>query len=166
MLAKTVIEQGVTYLNFYMASGGTNFDWAAKNLTTTYDYAAPVREPGGLWEKYYAARGIGLSLGMLGPILTRATQVQGGVECTNPAVSVTERIGGKSGALFVRENANAEQHYKMIFQDPESPTHRSVSVPRQGELVIGAREMKMLPCRSPFPAASFVTRPLKWRRQA
>jgi hypothetical protein len=45
----------------------------------------------------------------------------------------------------VRENANAEQRFKMLFQDPFSPTKRIISAPREGQLVLGAREMKMLP---------------------
>jgi len=149
LLTKTVIEQGVTYFSYYMGFGGTNFDWAAKNLTTTYDYAAPIREPGGLWEKYYAARGICQTLRLVGEILARAQKVAG-VECTNPNVSVTERAFVKSGVVFVRENANGEQHFKMSFPDPNSPTHRRISVPREGELVLGPREMKMLPLQVPI----------------
>ncbi len=145
MLSKTAIEQGVTYFNYYMGFGGTNFDWGAKRMTTTYDYAAPVREPGGLWEKYYAARGIGASLGILGNVLTRAKPTGDGVQSTNAQVSVSEREGGRSGVVFVRENAGAEQRFKMTFRDPASPTRRAIAVPRQGELTIGAREMKMLP---------------------
>jgi hypothetical protein len=157
LLTKTVIEQGVTSFSYYMGFGGTNFDWAAKNLTTTYDYAAPIREPGGLWEKYYAARGIGLSLGMLGPVLTRSRLPEGSngaaVQSTNPNVSVTERWNGTSGVVFVRENADAEQSYRMSFPDPASPTHRVIGVPREGELVIGRREMKMLPVEIPIPGS-------------
>ena len=149
MLTKTVIEQGVTSLNYYMAYGGTNFDWAAKNMTTTYDYAAPIREPGGLWEKYYAARGIGSFLSMFGLVLTRAQGLEGATS-SHKDVSVTERINGKSGVVFVRENANAEQRYKMTFHDPHSPTKRIISAPREGELVLGAREMKMLPVQFPI----------------
>jgi len=157
LLTKTVIEQGATYFSYYMGFGGTNFDWAAKNLTTTYDYAAPLREPGGLWEKYYAARGIGASLRLFGSVLTRAQLPEGSnkvvVQSTNPNVSVTERWNGAGGVVFVRENANAEQRYKMTFPDPGSPTHRIISVPREGELVIGPREMKMLPVQIPIPGS-------------
>ncbi|HLW78667.1 MAG TPA: beta-galactosidase, partial [Terriglobia bacterium] len=153
LLAKTAIEQGVTYFNYYMGFGGTNFDWAAKGLTTTYDYAAPIREPGGLWDKYYAARAIGVTLGMVGPALTRARLPEHGAESTNPNVSVTERINGTSAVLFLRENANAEQRYKITFQDPASPTHRFITVPRQDELVIAARAMKMLPVQMPIPGS-------------
>jgi len=150
MLSKTVIEQGVTFFNYYMGFGGTNFDWAAQNLTTTYDYAAPLREPGGLWEKYYAARGIGDSLRVFGRVLARADAVTGAASSTNPQVSVTLRANGKSGALFIRENGKAVQQYKASFQDPNSPTHRMINVPREGTLELGAREMKMLPVQIPI----------------
>jgi hypothetical protein len=152
-LTKTVIEKGVTFSNYYMGFGGTNFDWAAKTLTTTYDYAAPIREPGGLWEKYYAARGIGASLAIFGSVLARAKAVVRIPQSTNPNVSVTERVGAKSGVVFVRENANAEQHFKMYFQDAFSPTKRVIAAPREGELTIGAREMKMLPVGIPIPGS-------------
>jgi hypothetical protein len=149
-VSKTVIEQGVTYFSYYMGFGGTNFDWAAKNLTTTYDYAAPVREPGGLWEKYYAARGVGAFLGMYGSVLTRARRVEGATQSTQDEVSVSERINGKSAVVFVRENANAGQRFKMTFRDPLSPTGRPIAVPREGALEIGPREMKMLPVQVPI----------------
>jgi hypothetical protein len=154
MLTKTAIEQGVTYLNTYMAFGGTNFDWGSKTLTTTYDYAAPLREPGGLWEKYYAARGIGTALALVGRFLPRAQLLEGIPQSTNPNVSVSERVGGKRAVVFVRENANAEQRFKMTFRDPESPTQRTISVPREGELTLGAREMKMLPVQIPIAGST------------
>jgi hypothetical protein len=152
-LTKTVLEQGVTFFSYYMGYGGTNFDWAAKTLTTTYDYAAPIREPGGLWDKYYAARGICQFLRLHGDVLTRAQALEGAAESTNTNLSVTERINGQSAVVFVRENANAEQRYKMTFVDPNSPTKRRISVPREGELVIGPREMKMLAVQVPIPGS-------------
>mgnify|MGYP001499279172 CR=1 FL=1 len=151
MLAKTVIEQGATYLNFYMGYGGTNFDWAARGLTTTYDYAAPVREPGGLWEKYYAARTIGAFIDKFGGLLARAEPMHGPVSSTNPSVSVSGRVNGKNGFVFVRENANVPQRFKMTFPDPNSPTRRLITVPREGELAIGPRGMKMLAVQAPIP---------------
>jgi hypothetical protein len=154
MVTKTVIEQGATYFNYYMGFGGTNFDWAAKTMTTTYDYAAPIREPGGLWEKYYTARAIGASLNVFGNVLLRAKLLEGVARSTNPNVSVSERASGRSAVVFVRENANAEQHFKMTFQDPASPTKRTASVPREGELVLGAREMKMLPVQIPIAGST------------
>jgi hypothetical protein len=136
-----------------MGFGGTNFDWAAKTLTTTYDYAAPIREPGGLWDKYYAARGICQFLRLHGDVLTRAQVLEGGAESTNSNITITERVNGQSAVVFVRENANTEQSYKMTFADPNSPTKRRISVPREGELVIGPREMKMLAVQVPIPGS-------------
>jgi beta-galactosidase len=144
MITKTALELGVTSFNYYMGFGGTNFDWAAKKLTTTYDYAAPIREPGGLGDKYYAVRGIGQSLRVLGSVLARAAALPG-VQCTNENVSVSERTNGPSAVLFVRENSNAPQRYKMTFTDSHSPSKRFIFVPRQGELELRPREMKMLP---------------------
>jgi Glycosyl hydrolases family 35/Beta-galactosidase, domain 2/Beta-galactosidase second all-beta domain len=148
-LTKTVIEQGATFYAYYMGFGGTNFEWAAKNLTTTYDYAAPIREPGGLWGKYYEARGVSLALGVFGEQFARADLQAGAADSTNPAVSAIERVNGKSGFLFVRENANAEQQFKLTFLDSGSPSQRTISAPREGQLSIGAREMKMLPIYLP-----------------
>jgi hypothetical protein len=149
MITKTALELGVTSFSYYMGFGGTNFDWAAKKLTTTYDYAAPIREPGGLWDKYYAVRGIGQSLRALGSILARAVALPG-TQCTNSSVSVSERSNGSSGVLFVRENSNAPQRYKMTFTDPHSPSKRFIFAPRQSELELAPREMKMLPVQVPI----------------
>jgi Glycosyl hydrolases family 35/Beta-galactosidase, domain 2 len=150
LLSKTAIEQGATHFNYYMGCGGTNFDWAAKKVTTTYDYAAPLREPGGVWEKYYAARRVGASLRTLGGVLTRAEALPGAARSSNPQVSVSLRVNGKSGVVFIRENGNGPQRYQASFQDPNSPTHRLIAVPREGELELGPREMKMLPVQIPL----------------
>ncbi len=153
LLTKTVIEQGVTYFSYYMGFGGTNFDWAAKTMTTTYDYAAPIREPGGLWEKYYAARGICRFLRMFGGVLTRADLAEGVTQSTHPQISVSERVNGQSAVVFVRNNSKPDAgpaNFKMTFRDPASPTHRPISVPREGELVLGPREMKMLAVQVPI----------------
>ncbi len=144
LLTKVALELGVTSFSYYMGFGGTNFDWAAKRLTTTYDYAAPIREPGGLWDKYYAVRGIGLSLRALGGVLTRASTLPN-IQSTNENVTVTERALATSAVLFVRENANAPQRFKMTFTDPHSPSKRFISAPREGELELAPREAKMLP---------------------
>ncbi len=73
-----------------------------------------------------------------------------GVQCTNANVSVTERTNGPSAVLFVRENANAPQRYKMTFTDSHSPSKRQIVAPRQGELELAPREMKMLPVQIPI----------------
>lgn len=150
LLTKTVIETGATFLNFYMGHGGTNFDWAARKVTTTYDYAAPLREPGGLWDKYYAARNIGSFLDKFGPMVAR-TRPGTGATCTNTHVSVSFRKFGESGVLFVRENADAAQEFSITFPDPVRDGKYTFTVPRQGKLAISPRGMKMIPIQVPIP---------------
>jgi Glycosyl hydrolases family 35/Beta-galactosidase, domain 2/Beta-galactosidase second all-beta domain len=154
-LTKSVLGIGVTFFNYYMGFGGTNFDWAAEKLTTTYDYAAPVREPGGLWDKYYAARGIGEFLKMFGGLLTRAQLSPQKCESTNTDVWVGERISKKSGVLFVRANTDSEHHFKMTFIDPAAGG-RKITVPHEGELVLGPHGMKMLPLRVPVGSRELI----------
>jgi hypothetical protein len=144
LLTKSVIERGASFVNFYMGHGGTNFEWAARKVTTTYDYAAPVREPGGLWDKYYAARSIGGFLDQFGPMTVRAGEAESAA-ATNPDVSVSLRRNGKSGVLFVRENANTDQQFQITFPDPATDGKKKITIPWEGKLAISARGMKMLP---------------------
>ena len=155
-LTRSILEMGVTYFNYYMGYGGTNFDWAAKTLTTTYDYAAPIREPGGLWDKYYAARGVGEFLKMFGTLLTRAVPSKTACQSTNTDVSVSERVKGESGVLFVRANTEAEHHFKATFPDPRGNEDRTFTIPREGELMLGPLEMKALPVCVPVAGAQLL----------
>lgn len=150
LLTKTVIESGTAFLNFYMAHGGTNFEWAARKVTTTYDYAAPVREPGGLWDKYYASRTIGSLLDHFGPMIVRAGAAEN-VTSTEPNVSITMRKSGKGGFLFVRENTNEDQQFQLTFADPEGDGRQKMTMPSKGKLAIRARGMKILPVQVAIP---------------
>lgn len=144
LLTKSTIECGASFLNFYMGHGGTNFEWAARKVTTTYDYAAPIREPGGLWDKYYAARSIGNFLDRFGAMVVRAGEAESATS-TNPDVSVSLRKNDKCGLLFVRENANDDQQFQLTFPDPGADGQKKITIPREGKLSIRARGMKMLP---------------------
>jgi len=98
-------EHGFTGTNYYMGFGGTNFgDWAARGLTTTYDYDAPVREPGGETSRYFMAKGLGAFITAHGAQLARTSpetvQVQGDLPA-NVHVAVRRGNDG-SRFLFVR----------------------------------------------------------------
>jgi len=148
-LTKTIIEQGVTYFNYYLGVGGTNRDWAAKGVTTTYDFAAPLREGGGLWDKYYEVRAIGALLGMFGPMLTRAEPRAAGVHSTHPDLSATQRTNGDAALVFLRANTEAEHHFRLSIHDPAGSG--IFNIPRQGDLTLGPRAMKILPVLIPIP---------------
>jgi hypothetical protein len=67
------MERGVTSLNYYMFVGGTNFaDHAPRNITSSYDYHAPIHEAGGVDERWRAVAAIGQMLREHGPRLARA----------------------------------------------------------------------------------------------
>jgi hypothetical protein len=96
------IEAGATGLNYYMFFGGTNFGtWAAKNVTTTYDYGAPIRENGGVGERFYAVRAIGALLKQYGPRLARTERVPlQSSDATHADVFVTARRDREGNTYF------------------------------------------------------------------
>ncbi len=147
-LTKTIIEHGVTYINYYLGCGGSNRDWAAKGVTSTYDFAAPIREWGGLWDKYYNVKAIGDFLQMFGKALARSQVMEKAARSTHPDMTVSERASGSSAFVFVRANTDAEHHFKLTFCDPVDGS--SVTVPQHGQLTMGPHAMKMLPVQVPI----------------
>lgn len=95
------IQSGATILNYYVLFGGTNFGlWPGRGDTATYDYDAPIREPGGMGEKYLAAEAIGRMLQVHGPALARSSAVPCQAEIANPDVTVAARAA-RGGDLYI-----------------------------------------------------------------
>ncbi|HEY1787957.1 MAG TPA: beta-galactosidase [Verrucomicrobiae bacterium] len=104
------IENGETLLNYYMLFGGTNpDDWGARGITTTYDYAAPIREWGGVGGRYQRVWAIGHMLQEHGVRLARSSIVNCDVTTAQNDVAVVERraLDG-SRYFFVRNSQNRE----------------------------------------------------------
>jgi Glycosyl hydrolases family 35/Beta-galactosidase, domain 2/Beta-galactosidase jelly roll domain len=150
-LTKTIIEHGVTYINYYLGWGGSNRDWSAKGVTSTYDFGAPIREWGGLWDKYYNVKAIGDFLQMFGKSLTRSQVMEKAAHSTHPDMTVSERASGSSAFVFVRADTDAEHHFKLTFNDPADGS--SVTVPQHGQLTMGPHAMKILPVQVPIAGA-------------
>lgn len=75
-MALMAMAGGATGLNYYMFFGGTHFaGWGARNMTTTYDYGAPLKESGGVGEKYAAVKGVGDFLHRYGEKILRSEAV-------------------------------------------------------------------------------------------
>lgn len=75
-LTLVALADGDTLMNYYMLFGGSNFgDTGARGITTTYDYAAPIREWGGVDERYRRVWAIGHMLTEHGARLARADKV-------------------------------------------------------------------------------------------
>ena len=97
------IANGLTALNYYMLFGGTNFgDWAGQNITTSYDYFAPIREWGGVGDKYRAVQAIGRMLAQYGPDIARSDLVPNPLASDSPKVQVLTRKGPQATYVFVR----------------------------------------------------------------
>ncbi len=144
-LIKTVWSGGATATNYYMLCGGTNFGyWGAKGMTTTYDYAAPIREPGGLWEKYYVVRAAGKFAQMFGPELARSERLSIGPGTDIPDVSVIERVNGRQGFLFVRNDADQPRDGLVTAVDPASKRYFDIGVH------LDPRGAKILPINAAF----------------
>ncbi len=151
-IAKTVIEHATTFFSVYMGHGGTSFDWAARDLTTTYDYAAPLREPGGIWDKYYAAHRLGEFLERFGPLIARAEEVPDMVSSENHNLSVSLRMNGKFGVLFVRNNSDSFEEF-TLKHNQAGGSGETIEVPHHGKLSISPRGMKMLAVNVTLPNA-------------
>ncbi len=71
-LTLLVWAHGETMSNYYMAFGGTNLgDTAAENISTSYDYSAPIRECGGVGDKFLRVKALGAFIKEHGAKLAR-----------------------------------------------------------------------------------------------
>ena len=103
------VENGATIINCYMAFGGTNFGlWGSRGQTTTYDYDAPIREPGGVGPKYLALAEVGRMLRANGAALARSRPITCQVETASPDVTVMARLTRDNSIyLFFRNRSLA-----------------------------------------------------------
>jgi hypothetical protein len=104
------IQSGDTLMNYYMLFGGANYDdWAARDLTTTYDYAAPIRESGGVDARYQRVWAIGHMLQEHGTKLARAEAVAVESQTNSNGVEFAERRAQDgSRYIFVRTEKRGE----------------------------------------------------------
>ncbi len=102
---------GLTSSSYYMLFGGTNFaERTPPNITTSYDYNAPIRESGGIDGKYYAVKGLGAFIQAHGSELARTEPIDIKTQGNDPEVDI---IGRKSsnGAIFafIRNKNHADR---------------------------------------------------------
>jgi hypothetical protein len=104
------IQNGETMLSYYMLYGGSNpDDWAARDITSTYDYAAPIRECGGVGDKYQAVQAIGLMLQKYGADLARSQDAPCKARASQNDVQVAERRAENGGRYFFVRTSQHEQ---------------------------------------------------------
>ncbi|MGA2439480.1 MAG: beta-galactosidase [Tepidisphaeraceae bacterium] len=92
---------GYTGTNYYMMFGGTNVgDWGSAERTTTYDYAAPIREWGGVGGRYFAVQAMANFLKEHAAQLVRSESVEVSIDPTLADITVYLRRG-KNGERFL-----------------------------------------------------------------
>ena len=94
-------QLGETLTNYYMLFGGTNFDdWGGYNITTTYDYNAPIREHGGVDERYQRVRALGQMIREHGDSLVRSRPAEIEAKTTDNVVTIAERRASDGSRYF------------------------------------------------------------------
>ena len=100
-----------------MGFGGTNLgDWAASGITTTYDYDAPVRECGGVTDRYFAVEALGQFIADHGAQLSRTTleKVQLKAGGDNSVITTVRKAADGSRFVFVRTEQRRGSHQGAI----------------------------------------------------
>lgn len=112
-IALLAIEMDTTILNYYMLFGGSNFgNWfgrMGRAAASSYDYNAPIREWGGVGERYAAVKAIGMMLKDHGAVLARSKRVESKTETGSPDVTVTVREGTDGQRFLFCRNNNAKE---------------------------------------------------------
>ena len=86
------LQRGFCGLNFYMMVGGTNFgDWASREATATYDFAAAIGEDGRLTPRYDRLQQMAGFLKEYGTRIARARLIDIKADTGDSLVSVALR---------------------------------------------------------------------------
>lgn len=86
------LQRGFCALNYYMLVGSTNLDdWAARNQTASYDFAAAIGEDGTLNERYYRLQSLAAFIAQYGTIIARSPIEKVSYKSTDPYVEMLVR---------------------------------------------------------------------------
>ena len=104
------IQTGDTITNYYMLFGGTNFgDWNGHGISTTYDYSSPIRECGGVGDKYLRVSALGQMLQQYGAQLARTDLLDAPATTEQKDVHIAVRQSPDGARfLFVRTDQHNE----------------------------------------------------------
>lgn len=137
MLLKSIIFKGINGINLYMIHGGTNFGyWTGKDLTSTYDYQASIREWGELGERYWVVRLIGALLESFNDQFTSSELDSSFAACKDSGLHITSRV-------------NADGNFILVANRTDERKETSMSVRGLGEkkVKLGGKTALVLPCK-------------------
>lgn len=106
------LQRGFCALNYYMLVGGTNFeDWAARNQTASYDFAAAIGEDGTVNERYYRMKALADFVREHGTHIARSRIEPVTYQTTDTLVELTVRCHPDGTRyLFVRTEEHTKPH--------------------------------------------------------
>jgi hypothetical protein len=106
------LQNGVTALSYYMLFGGTNLgDRTPPNITTSYDYFAPIREDGSVGPKYREVSAIGKFLEEYGAKIARSEPDGEDTKSDRPEVEVVVRKAQDGTRFVFLRNRNHESAF-------------------------------------------------------
>ena len=119
------LQRGFSALNYYMLMGGTNFeDWAARNQTASYDFAAAIGEDGTVNERYYRFKSLAEFIRQHGTRIARSRIEHVNYQTTDSLVE-----------LLVRQHPDGTRYFFVRTEDHTSP-HR-------GQLRVISEELRV-----------------------
>lgn len=114
------LQRGFCGISYYMTVGGTNFDdWASRQTTTSYDFAAAISENGSVNERFRRFKGLSGLLMEHGTKIARAVLTPVEYNTTDADVKLALRQAANGDRYyFVRTEEHSRQHYGTL-QTPD-----------------------------------------------
>lgn len=113
------LQRGFCAMNYYMAVGGTNFDdWGARQMTTTYDYAAAIGEDGSTNNRYKRFIGLAAFIKEHGTKIVRADVKDVEYVSSDKDVKLVVRETSSGDRyFFVRTEEHTKHHFGTLYFD-------------------------------------------------
>jgi len=141
---KSLIASGISGFNWYMYGGGTNLGyWTARDVATTYDFEAPIREWGELGERYYISRRLGGFLESFGEILLETVPVEEYCKIEEKGVEIFTRKDKEKAFLFLSNIYAKGRKFKFSVSHPL--TGEDITIPKKGLYELPGYSMTIVP---------------------
>jgi len=141
---KCLIAAGISGFNRYMFHGGTNIGyWTGRDISTSYDYEAPIREWGELDKRYYIVRRIGGFLECFQEALLETIPVEGECSVNEKGVEIFMRKNNESVFMFLSNTYGKNKEFKINFKDPE--TGKNIIFPAKNKYQLPGYSATIIP---------------------
>lgn len=137
---KALIGAGTSGYNWYMYHGGTNLGyWTGRDIATTYDFEAPIREWGELGSRYWLSRRIGGFLDSFHQQLLVTTPKDGVCSVDTQGIEFLVRKDKDRAFLFLANPYAADKSFKITAEP------KSLIIPQKGRFHLPGYSMVILP---------------------